>query len=67
MNPRTSRALSYSARGSGVYGPPGGVTAPRRSLAGEKKGAHGGNLVSPVTENIVKAVQAAATKMAEGR
>ena len=26
-----------------------------------KKGAHGGSMVSPVTENIVKAVQAAAT------
>jgi hypothetical protein len=27
----------------------------------KKKGAHGGNMVSPVIENIVKAVRAAAT------
>jgi hypothetical protein len=33
---------------------------------GLKKGAHGGNPVSPVLENIVKAVQNAAAKMQEG-
>jgi hypothetical protein len=30
-----------------------------------KKGVHGGNMVSPVTENIVKAVQHAAAAMRE--
>jgi hypothetical protein len=30
-----------------------------------KKGAHGGNLVSPVSEDIVKAVQFAAAKLKE--
>jgi hypothetical protein len=30
-----------------------------------KKGAHGGNMVSPVSEDIVKAVQFAAAKMRE--
>jgi hypothetical protein len=30
-----------------------------------KKGGHGGNMVSPVIENIVKAVQHAAAKLRE--
>jgi hypothetical protein len=34
--------------------------------AREKKGVHGGNMVSPVIENIAKAVQYAAAKMKEG-
>ena len=31
-----------------------------------KKGARGGNMVSPALENIVKAVEYAAAKMREG-